>query len=295
MKTHENSETVSIDFDLENYLQLNTSGSDIIITASPLQAWRAGFREGVKLCMLNGTTVNSLEDLDWRNFDRLYRWCHVGSDQTNGLWAVLGARYGTYYALKQGPETIKKLCDFEVLNKMHSNIELYKDSLEYECNRMGDLIGSPRIHNVLPPRDSKKYREIPSILRSEEQFIKFKYTPPYEIVFISNDEPNSEKNYQILLERFPQVKRATTEVEAARLCTTDYFWVVNHNSLIVDEFEFIYTFDFYSPEVNRVFLARDKEGNTTTEGAVKLLSRMSTIRMDTLGTEEVVILTNYTE
>lgn len=295
MKTHENSETVSIDFDMENYLQLNTSGSDIIITASPLQAWRAGFREGVKLCMMNGTTVKSLDDMDWRNFDRLYRWCHVGSDQTNGLWAVLGARYGCYYAIHQRLESLSILCDFDKLNKMFSSIELYKDNLEQECNRMGELIGSPRIHNVLPPRDSKKYREIPSILRSEEKFIKFKYTPPYEIVFVSNDEPNSEKNYQILVDRFPQVKRATTEVEAARLCTTDYFWVVDHNAIIVDEFDFIYTFGFYEPETNRVFIARDKEGNTGTEGAVKLLSRMSTIRMDTLPVEEVVILTNYTE
>jgi hypothetical protein len=295
MKTHENSETVSIDFDMENYLQLNTSGSDIIITASPLQAWRAGFREGVKLCMMNNQIAKSLEDLDWRNFDRLYRWCHVGSDQTNGLWAVLGARYGCYYAIHQRLESLSILCDFDKLNKMFSSIELYKDNLEQECNRMGELIGSPRIHNVLPPRDSKKYREIPSILRSEEQFIKFKYTPPYEIVFISNDEPNSEKNYQILVDRFPQVKRATTEVEAARLCTTDYFWVVDHNAIIVDEFDFIYTFGFYDPEVNRVFIARDSEGNTGTTGAVKLLSRMSTIRMDTSPVEEVVILTNYTE
>jgi hypothetical protein len=295
MKTHENSDAISVDFNMENYLQLNTCGSDIIITASPLQAWRAGFREGVKLCMLNGTTVSSLDELDWRNFDRLYRWTHCGADQTNGLWAVLGARYGCYYALKQGTETLKKLCDFEVLNKMYRNIELYKDNLEQECNRMGELINSPNIHNVLPPRDSKKYREIPSILRSGENFIQYKYHAPYEIVYVSNDEANSEKNYQLLADRFPHVKRATSEVDAARQCTTDYFWLVDHNSIIVDEFEFIYNFGFYDRLVNRVFVARDKEGNTGTQGAVKLLPRMSTIRMDTLETEEVIILTNYTE
>jgi len=295
MRTHENSTSVSVDFDLDNYLQLNTAGSDIIITASPMQAWRAGFREGVKLCMMNGTTVSSLDDLDWRNFDRLYRWVHVGSDQTNGLWAVLGARYGCYYALNQGTETLKKLCDFDVLNKMFKNIELYKDNLEHECNRMGDLINNPKIHNVLPPKDSKKYREIPSILRSEEKFIKFKYIAPYEIVYVSNEEPNSEKNYVILSERFPHVKRAETIVGAARLCTTDYFWVVDHNSIISEEFEFIYNFGFYEKEVNRVFLAKDKDNNVSTKGSVQLLPRMSTIRMDTLPTEKVVILTNYTE
>lgn len=295
MQTHENSDTVSVDFDLDNYLQLNTTGSDIIITASPLQAWRAGFREGVKLCMMNGTTVKNLDDMDWRNFERLYRWCHVGSDQTNGLWAILGARYGCYYALNQGTETLKKICDFDVLNKMFKNIELYKDDLEHECNRMGDLINSPKIHKVLPPRDSKKYREIPSILRSEENFIKYKYHAPYEIVYVSNDEPNSEMHYNILSERFPHVKRATSVIEGARMCTTDYFWVVDHNAIIADDFEFIYNFGFYDKLVNRVFMAANREGDPTPNGAVQLLPRMSTIRMDTLETEQVVILTNWTD
>ena len=295
MQTHENGDEYSVDFDTENYLQLNTCGSDIIITASPLQAWRAGFREGVKLCMMDGKVVSSLDDIDWRNYDRLYRWLHVGSDQTNGLWAVLGARYGCYYALRQRLESINVLRNFDKLNKMFQAIELYKDDLEHECNRMGELINDPRVHNVLPPRDSKKYREIPSILRSEENFIKFKYNAPYEIVYVSNDEPNSELHYQILVERFPHVKRATTVIEAARLCTTDYFWVVDHNAVISEDFEFIYNFGFYDKLVNRVFMAADKEGEPTPNGAVQLLPRMSTIRMDTLPTEQVVILTNYTD
>jgi hypothetical protein len=299
MKTHENSESISVDFDMENYLQLNTAGSDIIITASPLQAWRAGFREGVKLCLENNQAVNSLDDVNWRNYERIYRWTHCGSDQTNGLWAVLGARFGVYFALNQGSETIKKLCDFDVLNKMFSNIELYRDNLEHECNRMGDLINRTgvkrQIGNILPPRESKQFRELAPILRSEENFIKFKYHPPYDIVYISNEEPNSELHYEMLVERFPQVKRATSELKAAKLCTSDYFWVVDHNSVISEDFDFIYNFDFYEPDVARVFLAADKNGDYGTEGAVKLLPRMSTIREDTLGTVEVTILTNYTD
>lgn len=299
MKTHENSDTISVDFDLENYLQLNTSGSDIIITASPLQAWRAGFREGVKLCMENGSIVKSLDDVNWRNYERLYRWTHCGSDQTNGLWAILGARFGVYYAIHQRLESLTILTDFDKLNKMFSSIELYKDNLEHECNRMGELINKPDSHRQIgdffPPRESKQFREIPPILRSEENFIKFKYHPPYDIVFISNDEPDSEMHFNILSERFPNSKRATTELKAAKMCTSDYFWCVDHASIISDDFDFIYNFDFFEPDVARVFLAANKDGDYSTKGAVKLLPRMSTIREDTSGTVEVTILTNYTD
>jgi len=299
MKTHENSDTISIDFELENYLQLNTSGSDIIITASPLQAWRAGFREGVKLCLENNQPVSSLDDVNWRNYERIYRWTHCGSDQTNGLWAVLGARFGVYYAIHQRLESLSILCDFDKLNKMFTSIELYKDNLEHECNRMGDLINKPdvkrQIGNILPPRESKQFRELAPILRSEEKFIKFKYTPPYELVYISNEEPNSELHYEILIERFPYAKRATSELKGAKMCSSDYFWVVDHNAVISEDFDLIYTFDFFEPDVARVFLAADKNGDYSTKGAIKLLPRMSTIREDTLGTVEVPLLTNYTD
>ena len=228
MQTHENS-TVdgSIDFDLNNYLQLNTSGSDLFITSSTLQAWRAGFREGVKLSMENKKVVSSLDQINWRNFDRLYRWMHVGIDITNGLWAIYGARLGCYMAINKTFD-INHLKDFDYLNNMFTN-NIWPDEniIERESNKLGELLNDSRITDVFSVSESIKYRNIPSILRSEENFIKYKYHPPYDIVYISNGEPNSEKNYMLLSERFKNVKRTSNILEAASVCISDYFWIVD--------------------------------------------------------------------
>jgi len=69
---------------------------------TPFQAWRAGFREGVKM-VLNRGAVPSVDDFKEsvasRNLDNLTIWHNVGSDVENGLWAIYGARLGTYMTL----------------------------------------------------------------------------------------------------------------------------------------------------------------------------------------------------
>jgi hypothetical protein len=68
-----------------------------MINASPYQAFRSGFREGVKMGLLNGERVdkNTLMDNLWtHNRHKLSIWCSVGADVENGDWAVYGARLG---------------------------------------------------------------------------------------------------------------------------------------------------------------------------------------------------------
>ena len=66
--------------------------------ATPFQAWRAGFREGVKMCLDRGTKP-SISDFKQkahnRNLDHLAIWHNVGRDVENGQWSMLGARLGT--------------------------------------------------------------------------------------------------------------------------------------------------------------------------------------------------------
>lgn len=69
---------------------------------SPFQAWRAGFREGVKMCLDRGTkpSITEFESrVVSRNFDNLAIWQSVGHDVENGSWAIYGARLGTYYTM----------------------------------------------------------------------------------------------------------------------------------------------------------------------------------------------------
>ena len=101
MKTHENSDDgdergkVEFCFD-DKYYQFNESFSTSYTNASPWQAWRAGFREGVKMSLDQGAKVSDLRSVWWQNYDRLLVWSQIGADVENGLWSILGARQGCY-------------------------------------------------------------------------------------------------------------------------------------------------------------------------------------------------------
>jgi len=82
-----------------NYIQMNDIFSEVHQTASPFQAFRAGFREGVKLSLDQGVRVDPHEFQDkiwYGNFNRLNVWCNVGTDVENGWWAIYGARLGCH-------------------------------------------------------------------------------------------------------------------------------------------------------------------------------------------------------
>ena len=102
MRTHENavSDRAQVDFCWEDgYRNFPRVYSDSVITGSPFQAWRAGFREGVKMTLLNGEKVLSQEIKEriwWHNIHRLRMWSTVGAHEDNGVYAVLGARMGTW-------------------------------------------------------------------------------------------------------------------------------------------------------------------------------------------------------
>ncbi len=104
MRTHENAESdrAQVDFCWEDgYKNFPRVYSDSIITGSPFQAWRAGFREGVKMTLLDGVRVPPMEIKEriwWHNIHRLRMWSTVGSHEENGLYAVYGARLGTWLA-----------------------------------------------------------------------------------------------------------------------------------------------------------------------------------------------------
>jgi hypothetical protein len=104
MKTHEN----AVEDDTENvvefcfdpkYYQMNECFSTSYINGSPFQAWRAGFREGVKMSLDRGSRAKDIKRVWWQNYHRLLIWCNVGADIENGLWAMYGARLGCYMTM----------------------------------------------------------------------------------------------------------------------------------------------------------------------------------------------------
>jgi hypothetical protein len=99
MRTHENSDPNDtkglVEFCFDNkYYQFNDSYSESYTNATPFQAWRAGFREGVKMSLDQGAKVADLKTIWWQNYHRLLIWCNIGADVENGMYSILGAREG---------------------------------------------------------------------------------------------------------------------------------------------------------------------------------------------------------
>ena len=103
MKTHENTdgrdETV-VEFCFDPlYWAMHDCYSTTYPNGSAQHAWRAGFREGVKMCLDAGRrpTVTEFRDrVHRRNLDHLTIWHNVGRDVEHGVWAMAGARMGSY-------------------------------------------------------------------------------------------------------------------------------------------------------------------------------------------------------
>jgi hypothetical protein len=69
---------------------------------SEFQAWRAGFREGVKMCLNRGTKPSLTEfkqRVHQKNLDNLTIWHNVGRDVDHGVWCIAGSRMGTYMTM----------------------------------------------------------------------------------------------------------------------------------------------------------------------------------------------------
>lgn len=106
MRTHENTDgttktQVEFCFD-ELYWPMHDCYSVTYPNQSPKQAWIAGFREGVKMCLDQGakpTRSNFKRAVHNRNMDNLSIWHNIGMDVENGGYAMIGARLGTYMCM----------------------------------------------------------------------------------------------------------------------------------------------------------------------------------------------------
>ncbi len=101
--THESAQNVEALHDFcwaYRYMQVDFLGSTVHCNGSPLQAFRSGYREGIKMTLINGERVESFVEMIGQNYptalSRLNVWCSVGADIPNGWWAMFGARQAIY-------------------------------------------------------------------------------------------------------------------------------------------------------------------------------------------------------
>ena len=178
MKTHENADKnnphAQVDFCWNvEYIQMNSCFSDIYNNATPQQAWRAGFREGVKMALDQGVKP-SLDDFyknHWKNLHRLYIWLMIGADIENGLWAILGARQGLYKTMCTDWDYVN-VRDFQYLNNLWFT-EYEKLSLTQVENQV-HIIGTQLIKELnlpiaIEPLNSKQSKFFKTVYRNPDR------------------------------------------------------------------------------------------------------------------------------
>ena len=118
---------------------------------------------------------------------------------------------------------------------------------------------------------------------------------PYDIVFISYNEPNANENFERLLKQFPDrtIHRVhgiegihQAHIEAAKVCDTVMFWVVDGDAQILDTFNFEHQVPKWQKD--NVFVWRSRNPINDLEygyGGVKLFPVKETIEMDVTKTD----------
>jgi hypothetical protein len=145
MKTHENAPAddpnAQVDFcwDAE-YIQMNSCFSTVHNNATPYQAWRAGFREGVKMSLDRGVPVDNNDfskKIHWKNLHRLLTWMNVGIDSPNGIWAILGARQGCYMTNFDEEWDYVNVRDFDHLQSIWDTIAKSDKDAHHVAEKLG--------------------------------------------------------------------------------------------------------------------------------------------------------------
>lgn len=124
MRTHEatdgRAETqVEFCFDPQ-YWAMHDCYSVTYPNGSAFHAWRAGFREGVKMCLNKGVRPSLAEfqqRVHQRNLDNLTIWHNIGRDVEHGAWAMAGSRMGTYMTMLTDWDH-RGVQDFEILHDL---------------------------------------------------------------------------------------------------------------------------------------------------------------------------------
>jgi hypothetical protein len=170
MKTHEAAESdnakTQVDFCWDiNYIQMEQCMSDVYNNASAQQAWRAGFREGVKMGLLEGSKADDIvKQVHWKNFQRLLVWMHVGMDVKNGEWAIYGARQGCYMTNCTDWDFVN-VRDFKWLNNYWSenDSKVTEKMLPYEIMGIGETLKHELNMSVADPFNNEQSRLFKSL------------------------------------------------------------------------------------------------------------------------------------
>ena len=165
MQTHEATDgraETEIEFCFDPlYWPMHDCYSTTYPNGSAFHAWRAGFREGVKMCLNQGARPSLAEfktRVHHRNLDHLTVWHNVGRDAEHGVWAIAGSRMGTYMTMITPTWDYRQVQNFDALEKLWDTV---KDSdPEILAGRVAeDLVAQLDLPiNMMGPNESQFFK-----------------------------------------------------------------------------------------------------------------------------------------
>ena len=140
---------------------------------------------------------------------------------------------------------------------------------------------------------SKREFENRFFVNKKEVEIQASTPRPFDIVFISYQEPNAEENWESLKQMYPMALRVhgvkgihQAHIEAALLSSTEMFWVVDGDAVIADTFNFDYQIASWDMDCVHVWSSINPvNGLQYGYGGVKLLPKQLTLKVDIHSTD----------
>jgi hypothetical protein len=151
MRTHEDAsdESTAVEFCWGiQYQHMRGCYSETRPNGDEYQAFRAGFREGVKLSLDKGKRVAASEvraRIEPINLRRLLIWCSVGLDVKGGLSATTGARLGACRSLLEPGWDHTIIRDYEAMRRMYEDLNMITEN-EGSLYDMKHIIGLDVAH-----------------------------------------------------------------------------------------------------------------------------------------------------
>lgn len=146
------------------YMQVDYLGSEVHCYYSPYQAFRAGYREAVKLSLIEGkkleTWAATQAVINAWNLSRLKVWMSVGAEIHNGLWAILGARRG-FYDLWNNQVELRDINDYDYMNMYFKATGYNEEGVENHLHDLFDGIYTIGINTrLLSPKHSMWFKDV---------------------------------------------------------------------------------------------------------------------------------------
>jgi hypothetical protein len=135
---------------------------------------------------------------------------------------------------------------------------------------------------------------------NEVKFVDYGIFYTYDIFFLSYKEENADANYKKLLKIVPYAKRVqgvkgifNAHLTAAMSSTTDFFWVVDADAIIAENFKFAYEVPSWDFDVVHIWRSKNQVNNLIYgNGGVKLLPKHLLLDADPESVDVTTSLSN---